>query len=873
MKKVTTLATAYLLFIFSILHSQTAQIFTTYDHSKVKIKYDAQGYIHVLRYDGKRFFETNNKNGYFGKYKPTARGIVRMSELTFPAVADIYDFDIDTAGVIHIAFVYLGDPRNWSEAYMFYTNSQIDTVYYVGKKTAPSTQFNPDPVKLNVIRTTDNQIVVNFLFNFRSVTSTSTIKWTQLVNPSANNITPMHRDITVPGHSLPPGASMFTIPFANKNLFVNTTYYSGDFLPPADTLYVEYYLSKYDINGQADQHIVYSRSFSTTLIEVPLYMADYNNSYVGVSKFQLRLYETGAIGVSFPLDNSIYTLDRNNKLHLLKWSSPNYHYYFFQNLPVSSLQEDYSLYHRINRSAFPESVPDPGSIPLDRIHDIAAFNPNDAVISLSPGYLIRQKQGSFIYKFLATYRSLSFGGGGSNYYKALNLIKYNNNPYLFNTFYYDTSGIAYLFELKETNNEIWVEFDSTSIKKINLPASLIAPIARVDKNNQIHLLVFKVLFYQYIANGQWYYYKLTPDLQLQGGYRVMPDTLTSLSYIDFDIDDNGVAHVAYVRFDNKIYYTNNSSGTFSNPIFTGATLSTSGTNWVRIRATKDGNVYVVYLNSVSGVNFVYGNLNGFSNPKRLFVSENIDLFGGRTTLAFEVDRDGNMHCFEISYWTNYSRDLLSYKYKLVRDSVVMIPTSIGLYTSLDSPQFVSIMRDRNRNIYVLGFTKTQKIYRISSLDNFRNVVTYDLRDFGLLNYLSYMPFWDTFKPFVYEDLRRIYFIAGEALKYDVIGFIPDATTNVEEDKNIIPNKFVLYQNYPNPFNPSTRIEFEIPQREHVKLTIHDILGREVMRIIDKEFGAGKYSVNVDMSGHPSGVYFYRLEAGRFVSVKKMMLIK
>ncbi|CUU06790.1 Por secretion system C-terminal sorting domain-containing protein [Candidatus Kryptobacter tengchongensis] len=104
-------------------------------------------------------------------------------------------------------------------------------------------------------------------------------------------------------------------------------------------------------------------------------------------------------------------------------------------------------------------------------------------------------------------------------------------------------------------------------------------------------------------------------------------------------------------------------------------------------------------------------------------------------------------------------------------------------------------------------------------------------------------------------------------------YAEDIATAIEKTPHIIPNNYQLYQNYPNPFNPATKIEFEIPQKEHVKLTIYDILGREVMKVFEDEISAGRYSISVDMSGYPSGVYFYRLEAGKFVSVKKMMLIK
>ena len=98
----------------------------------------------------------------------------------------------------------------------------------------------------------------------------------------------------------------------------------------------------------------------------------------------------------------------------------------------------------------------------------------------------------------------------------------------------------------------------------------------------------------------------------------------------------------------------------------------------------------------------------------------------------------------------------------------------------------------------------------------------------------------------------------------------------------IPKQFILHQNYPNPFNPVTKIKFEIPavgQRHSasggfdVRLVIYDILGREVAVPVSKNMKAGSYTVDFDGSGLSSGVYIYRIEAGRFSDAKKMILIK
>ena len=90
---------------------------------------------------------------------------------------------------------------------------------------------------------------------------------------------------------------------------------------------------------------------------------------------------------------------------------------------------------------------------------------------------------------------------------------------------------------------------------------------------------------------------------------------------------------------------------------------------------------------------------------------------------------------------------------------------------------------------------------------------------------------------------------------------------------ILPNQFALFQNYPNPFNPSTIISYEIPKHSFVTLKIFDILGREIATLVNEEKQIGKYSLKFDASNLSSGIYFYRITAGNFSSVKKMILIK
>ncbi len=88
-----------------------------------------------------------------------------------------------------------------------------------------------------------------------------------------------------------------------------------------------------------------------------------------------------------------------------------------------------------------------------------------------------------------------------------------------------------------------------------------------------------------------------------------------------------------------------------------------------------------------------------------------------------------------------------------------------------------------------------------------------------------------------------------------------------------PKTFALYSNYPNPFNPATTIEYALPKSSEVLLTIYNLLGHEMARLVDGELSAGYHSVAWDASNVTSGVYFYTLQAGEFVETRKMVLLR
>jgi hypothetical protein len=104
----------------------------------------------------------------------------------------------------------------------------------------------------------------------------------------------------------------------------------------------------------------------------------------------------------------------------------------------------------------------------------------------------------------------------------------------------------------------------------------------------------------------------------------------------------------------------------------------------------------------------------------------------------------------------------------------------------------------------------------------------------------------------------------------------DPTGNPIGIKNIgleLPKKFSLLQNYPNPFNPKTTFTFSIPKREKVQLIVYDVLGHEIVVLVNNIMNSGNYLVDFDATNLSSGIYLYKLVSGNFVDVKKMVLVR
>jgi plastocyanin len=109
--------------------------------------------------------------------------------------------------------------------------------------------------------------------------------------------------------------------------------------------------------------------------------------------------------------------------------------------------------------------------------------------------------------------------------------------------------------------------------------------------------------------------------------------------------------------------------------------------------------------------------------------------------------------------------------------------------------------------------------------------------------------------------------------FGMTGSIAANPNAVIHQNSEVPEEYNLYQNYPNPFNPSTQIKFDIPRTAFTRVTVYDIIGNELVNLVNENLQAGRYTVTWDAANYPSGVYLYKIVSGGYTVTKKMMLIK
>ncbi|RCK71930.1 MAG: Cell surface protein [Ignavibacteriae bacterium] len=344
-----------------------------------------------------------------------------------------------------------------------------------------------------------------------------------------------------------------------------------------------------------------------------------------------------------------------------------------------------------------------------------------------------------------------------------------------------------------------------------------------------------------------------------------------------------------------------------------------------------GNVYVTGKSIGNGTGYDYATVKYNSNGEEQWIARfnlksnfndvatdiKLDNFGNVYVTGYSEDNLGSVFTtIKYNQVTNYSFDvkskwnLISVPYKLTNYSkTIIFPTSISnAFSYLDNYGYILNDTLCNGLGYWLKFAMDQDInieglpIYIDTIDVFKgwNIIGSITKPISVESISSIPPGMATSPFYEYVDGYKIadsilpghgYWVKvsspcklilssiSDYYSKDKINIIftneiPPLPPNEEiMDSLGIPTNFMLEQNYPNPFNPMTKIEYSIPKKEKVKLTIYNVLGQEVVQLVNLEQEAGKYSVTWDSHNAPSGLYIYRLQAGNFNAVKKMLLLR
>lgn len=302
-------------------------------------------------------------------------------------------------------------------------------------------------------------------------------------------------------------------------------------------------------------------------------------------------------------------------------------------------------------------------------------------------------------------------------------------------------------------------------------------------------------------------------------------------------------------------------------------------NWITDIAVEESNV--IWITTENGI------VRMENDSIKVYDSTNSPIVGAKIN-AVEIDRSNNKwfggeSCGLLKYddltWTVYNSSNSGLNHNLIEDMCIAVDGNIWLamrliqkfngtsfftyypYDYLQIPNYaIEIEADSAGNIWTSSFQAG-----IIKIDRWNNWSLYNNQNSGLIgvNQMVHSTRIDKngYKYFATND-------GGVSVyKGDLVMSVD------EEDENQIPRQYSLMQNYPNPFNPTTLISYHLPNAGNVKLSVYNLLGQEVQRLVNSFMPSGAHTVNFDATRLPSGVYLYKIEVNDFVQARKMMLIK
>ena len=330
------------------------------------------------------------------------------------------------------------------------------------------------------------------------------------------------------------------------------------------------------------------------------------------------------------------------------------------------------------------------------------------------------------------------------------------------------------------------------------------------------------------------------------------DYATSVYAIDLD-SDGDMDVLSSSKLDNKIaWYENNGLESFTTHNI--STMINEASAVIAADINLDGNIDVVAASNFDDRISWFQN-DGLQNFAARTVSQTVD--GPEAIFVIDLDRDGDLDILSASQNDN--------KIAWHENGISILPVELSLFTAVQIENEIELFWKTETEVDNYGFEIQRTFVEMQHAASLRWEKVAFIQGHGNSN----SP-----KSYSYTDKPT----GGTSFTYRLKQIDVDGSFEYSKEIEVLidkPTAFSLAQNYPNPFNPSTTIKFGLPKDSNVKLELFNILGEKIATLIDKEMQAGfhNYQLSILNFQLTSGVYIYKIEAGSFVSVKKLLLMK